>query len=160
MKRPRPNRDKEIVELKALEPLLVALESAQPTHEMELSEEQGRAIKSFQLLTRKPRMIIVNTNDDELPSEEPVLGHSLPVWRHPACFVECLILHHLGYHFRLFLFRGGNPRSDQVFFDLRKNGGSDHGLTTTKLGHDFSLRINDVNLVGFRIHGLGAVNDD
>ena len=69
MKRPRPNRDKEIVELKALEPLLVALESAQPTHEMELSEEQGRAIKSFQLLTRKPRMIIVNTNDDELPSE-------------------------------------------------------------------------------------------
>lgn len=83
VKRPRPNRDKDIVELKALEPLLVALESGQPTHEMELSEEQGRAIKSFQLLTRKPRMFIVNTNDDELPLEEPVPGHSLPVWRLP-----------------------------------------------------------------------------
>ncbi len=83
VKRPRPNRDKEFVELEALEPLLMALESGQPTHEMELSEGQGRAIKSFQLLTRKPRKIIVNTNDHELPSEEPGPGHSSPVWRLP-----------------------------------------------------------------------------
>lgn len=83
VKRPRPNRDKELAELEALEPVLVELESGKPVHEMQLSEEQGRAIKSFQLLTRKPRMIIVNTNDDETPSQEPVPGHSSPVWRLP-----------------------------------------------------------------------------
>ena len=83
VKRPRPNRDKELAELESLEPVLQELESGKPVHEMNLSEEQGRAIKSFQLLTRKPRMIIVNTSDDETPSREPVPGHSSPVWRFP-----------------------------------------------------------------------------
>jgi ribosome-binding ATPase YchF (GTP1/OBG family) len=84
VKRPRPNRDKELAELDVLEPLLQELESGKPLHEINLNDEQSRTIRSFQLLTLKPRIIIVNTSDDEPPSREPVPGHSSAVWRFPV----------------------------------------------------------------------------
>ena len=84
VKKPRPNRDKELAELEALEPLLNELETGKPLHEIDLGEEQSRAIKSFQLLTQKPRIIIVNISDDQSPSVESVSGHSSPVQRFPV----------------------------------------------------------------------------
>ncbi len=84
VKKPRPNRDKELAELEALEPVLAKLESGAPIHDMEMSDEQARAIKSFQLLTRKPRIVIVNTSDDEGASQQPLAGNATPVWRFPV----------------------------------------------------------------------------
>ena len=64
VKKPRPNREQEKAELEALEPLLVELESGKAMRDLELTGEQSRAIKSFQLLTEKPRFVLLNVADD------------------------------------------------------------------------------------------------
>ena len=83
IKKPRPNRDKEIAELEALQPLLAELDSGKPLHEVALTNDQRRVTKSFQLLTQKPRIIIVNVADDQPVSRDAVPGHNAPVWRLP-----------------------------------------------------------------------------
>jgi ribosome-binding ATPase len=65
IKKPRPNRDQDIAELAALEPLLVSLEAGKTVHESGLNEEQLKATRSFQLLTEKPRLVVVNLADDD-----------------------------------------------------------------------------------------------
>jgi ribosome-binding ATPase YchF (GTP1/OBG family) len=65
VKKPRPNRDELQKELAALDPILEALESGRTVRELELSPEQQRVIRSFQLFSDKPRFLIVNTDDDE-----------------------------------------------------------------------------------------------
>jgi len=65
VKKPKPNRDQEIAELEALLPILETLEAGKPLREMELSEKQEKAVRAFQLITRKPRLVVVNTADDE-----------------------------------------------------------------------------------------------
>lgn len=65
VKKPRPNRDAELAELAALEPLLAALESSTPLHEAQMSEEQLKVTRSFRLLTEKPTLVLVNVADDE-----------------------------------------------------------------------------------------------
>lgn len=72
VKRPRPNRDKEMAELAALEPIVAALESGRALRELDLSPDQKRAIKSFQLLTEKPRMTVINVADDQANIDELV----------------------------------------------------------------------------------------
>ncbi|MBI3466396.1 MAG: redox-regulated ATPase YchF [Planctomycetes bacterium] len=71
LKKPRPARDRELeqAELSALEPLLGTLESGTALREIELTEEQTKAIRSFRLLTEKPKLILVNTADDEAHPE-------------------------------------------------------------------------------------------
>jgi ribosome-binding ATPase len=64
-KKPRPGRDQELIELAALEPLLVTLESGTPLHATEMNDEQIKATRSFRLLTEKPRIVLFNTADDE-----------------------------------------------------------------------------------------------
>jgi len=64
-KKPRPNRDQELAELAALEPLLQALESGTTAHAAGMSEEQLKATRSFRLLTEKPRLLLANVADDE-----------------------------------------------------------------------------------------------
>ena len=44
---------------------MAELEAGQPLHNYPLTAEQRKAIKSFQLFSEKPRLIIVNTADDE-----------------------------------------------------------------------------------------------
>ena len=83
VKKPRPNRDKDIAELESLEPLLKELEAGKPLHQIEQTAEQARATKSFQLLTEKPRMIIANLSDDQTPSHKPIQGIDAPVMRFP-----------------------------------------------------------------------------
>ncbi|MCU0877028.1 MAG: DUF933 domain-containing protein [Pirellulaceae bacterium] len=64
VKKPRPGREKEQEELALLEPLLAELEAGRSLVEFPLSVEQRKAIKSFQLFSDKPRLIIVNVPDD------------------------------------------------------------------------------------------------
>jgi ribosome-binding ATPase YchF (GTP1/OBG family) len=65
IKKPRANREKDQEELDLLTPLLARLEAGEALHGVSMSEEQRRATKSFQLFSEKPRLIIVNTSDDE-----------------------------------------------------------------------------------------------
>jgi ribosome-binding ATPase YchF (GTP1/OBG family) len=65
VKKPRPNREQELAELQSLEPVLEQLDSGKAMRELKLTSDQARAIKSFQLLTDKPRLVVVNTADDQ-----------------------------------------------------------------------------------------------
>ncbi len=64
VKKPRPDRDEQMAELEAIKPLQAHLEAGKPMTEFELSDEQEKAIRSFTLLTLKPRMAIFNVTDD------------------------------------------------------------------------------------------------
>src|SRR5881396_581729 len=65
LRKPRANKEKDQEELDLLVPLLAELEAGKPLHSYPLTIEQRKAIKSFQLFSEKPRLIIVNTADDE-----------------------------------------------------------------------------------------------
>ncbi len=76
-KKPRPNRDQEVAELAALEPLAAMLETGAVLKASEMSDDQVKATRSFRLLTEKPRLVVVNTADDEEHPErflEPLSG--------------------------------------------------------------------------------------
>ena len=64
LKKPRPNRDQLQAELEAIQPLVTLLEQGQSLHEYQMTDEQAKATRSFQLLTDKPRLAIVNLADD------------------------------------------------------------------------------------------------
>jgi ribosome-binding ATPase YchF (GTP1/OBG family) len=63
-KKPRPNRDQELVELAALEPLVGVLESGKPLASVQMNDDQLKATRSFRLLTEKPKLVIFNVADD------------------------------------------------------------------------------------------------
>jgi ribosome-binding ATPase YchF (GTP1/OBG family) len=65
LRKPRANKEKDQEELDLLTPLLAELEAGKPLHAYPLTAEQRRAIKSFQLFSEKPRLIIINTADEE-----------------------------------------------------------------------------------------------
>ena len=65
VKKPRPNRDQELVELAALEQVQTALESGQPLAAAGMNEEQYKATRSFRLISEKPMFVLVNTADDD-----------------------------------------------------------------------------------------------
>jgi GTP-binding protein YchF len=65
LKKHRPDRDKELAELAALEPLLHALESGTPLADAGMNDEQLKITRSFRLLTQKPRIVVFNVADDE-----------------------------------------------------------------------------------------------
>jgi len=65
VKKPRPNRDQELAELEALESLHQRLEGGEALHGSDLTPEQQKAIKSFQLFSQKPRLVVVNVAEDE-----------------------------------------------------------------------------------------------
>jgi GTP-binding protein YchF len=65
LRKPRANKEKDQEELDLLTPLLVELEAGKPLHSYPLTAEQRKAIKSFQLFSEKPRLIAINTADDE-----------------------------------------------------------------------------------------------
>ena len=64
-KKPKPNRDQELVELAALEPLLAILETGQSLHAAKLTDDQVKATSSFRLITEKPKLVVINVADDE-----------------------------------------------------------------------------------------------
>jgi ribosome-binding ATPase YchF (GTP1/OBG family) len=66
-KKPRAKQEREQSEheLAALEGVMAALEASQPLPLSAMTEEQVKATRSFRLLTEKPKLVIVNTADDE-----------------------------------------------------------------------------------------------
>lgn len=74
VKKPRPTRDQELAELEALEPLLAALEEGTALRDVELSDEQLRVTHAFGLLTKKPKLVVVNMADDDLDAERFIAG--------------------------------------------------------------------------------------
>jgi ribosome-binding ATPase YchF (GTP1/OBG family) len=65
LRKPRTGKEKDQEELDLLTPLLAELEAGKPLHSYPLTPEQRRAIKSFQLFSEKPRLIVINTADDD-----------------------------------------------------------------------------------------------
>ena len=66
VRKPRPDRDQQLAEIALLEPIEQALGEGKPLRELELRPEQQRAIRSFALLTQKPRVVVVNAAEDAL----------------------------------------------------------------------------------------------
>ena len=69
LKKPRPDHEENRHELALLQPLARELESGKAMRHLNLSPEQKAAIKSFQLFSEKPRLVVFNTRDDELRPE-------------------------------------------------------------------------------------------
>ena len=63
--KPRPDRDELLAELEALRPIAGRLESGEPVRDMPFTDMQIRATRSFALLTRKNRLICINTADSD-----------------------------------------------------------------------------------------------
>lgn len=70
LSKPRPNQEDQKAELEAIEPMLEMLENGQPLAGLEMTEEQEKATRSFQLLTLKQCLAVVNTADDEQNMEQ------------------------------------------------------------------------------------------
>ena len=69
LKKPRPDREKEQAELSSLEPIFAELEAGRPLHQFPMTPDQKKAIKSFQLFSDKPRLVVVNLADDDTQPE-------------------------------------------------------------------------------------------
>ena len=62
----------EKTELSALKKIMEKLENELPASEADLSEQEEKVIRSFQFLTLKPFLTLLNVSDDALKSEETV----------------------------------------------------------------------------------------
>ncbi|MFH1921503.1 MAG: DUF933 domain-containing protein [Planctomycetota bacterium] len=62
---PRPEREKLVHEEETLKVVLLAMEAGDPLREADMTDEQLKVTRSFHLLSEKPRMVVVNTADDE-----------------------------------------------------------------------------------------------
>jgi ribosome-binding ATPase len=60
----------EKVELAVLEKIMAQLELEEPISAVVLTEPEEKAIRSFQFLTLKPSLLLLNVSDDDLNSEE------------------------------------------------------------------------------------------
>ena len=66
---PRLEQQQHEFEHATLQLVLKAMEAGKPLRETELTDEQQRATRAFRLLTEKPRLVIINTADDEAKPE-------------------------------------------------------------------------------------------
>lgn len=71
LKKPLPRQEHQQLdhELATLRVVLGAIESGKPLAEAHLSDEQRKVIRAFRLFSEKPRMVVVNTADDESQPE-------------------------------------------------------------------------------------------
>ena len=58
-------REQQEIEVESLRSVLSALEAGNPLQIGQMDDEQVKATRAFRLLTEKPKMVIVNTADDE-----------------------------------------------------------------------------------------------
>ena len=66
---PRPEHLQLEHEHGTLKIVLAAMESGKPLRESHMTEEQQKVTRAFRLLSEKPRLVIVNTADDESQAE-------------------------------------------------------------------------------------------
>lgn len=73
MKKPRPQKQKDAdqAELTVLQRVAGALESNQRVSALGLKEDEEKMLRSFQLLTLKPELVLVNTGDDQIGKPLP-----------------------------------------------------------------------------------------
>jgi ribosome-binding ATPase YchF (GTP1/OBG family) len=64
-KKPKPAKEREAdqAELAFLKRLTAALEEGKPASALDLKEDEEKAVRSFQLLTLKPELILINTGE-------------------------------------------------------------------------------------------------
>ena len=62
---PRQEREQLAHEEETLKVVLSAMEAGEPLRQSDMTEEQLIVTRSFRLLSEKPRMVLVNTSDDE-----------------------------------------------------------------------------------------------
>ncbi|MFG0295814.1 MAG: DUF933 domain-containing protein, partial [Maioricimonas sp. JB045] len=67
--KPLPNRDELAAELDGLEPLEARLSEGETLRDLEFSEAQEKATRSFSLLTRKQHLVLLNTADSQVDDE-------------------------------------------------------------------------------------------
>lgn len=79
--KPRPDKADLQAELELLQPLAAKLEAGETLHGLEFSEAQDKATRSFSLLTRKPRLIVLNTADADF---DPSLVQQIETQGHGA----------------------------------------------------------------------------
>lgn len=88
LKKPIPRAEQEQLrhEEETLKLVLSAAESGRPMREAEMTDEQLKVTRAFRLLSEKPRVVIVNTADDEeAPGRFDALGgDDVPVIALPA----------------------------------------------------------------------------
>jgi len=67
LKKPLPRQEHEqlVHEQQTLGTVLAAMETGKPLRETDMSDDQRKVTRAFRLFSEKPRMIIVNTADDE-----------------------------------------------------------------------------------------------
>ena len=83
---PRQERDQLVHERRTLEKVNAGLEAGRPLREKEMTDEELRVTRSFRLLEEKPRLVVVNTADDEPNPDQYAerLGGEKPVFAVPA----------------------------------------------------------------------------
>ncbi len=83
---PRKERDQLLHERQTLEKVYAGMEAGRPLREGDMTEEELRVTRSFRLLSEKPRLVVVNTADDEPRPEQYAerLGGEVPVFAVPA----------------------------------------------------------------------------
>jgi len=71
IKKPLPRTEHQALEheLATLKIVLAALESGRPLRESHMTDEQQKVTRAFRLFSEKPRLVIVNTADDESKPE-------------------------------------------------------------------------------------------
>ena len=83
---PKPERDHLLHEQQILKEVFAAMESGRPLRADQMSDEQLRATRSFRLLTEKPRMVIVNTAEDETDCQRfrRLVPEEIPLFAFPV----------------------------------------------------------------------------
>jgi ribosome-binding ATPase YchF (GTP1/OBG family) len=71
LKKPIQRQERQVIEAEhaTLKLVLDAIEAGRPIRESQMTEEQQKFTRAFRLLSEKPRLIIVNTADDEANPE-------------------------------------------------------------------------------------------
>ncbi len=72
-KKPKPAKEREadLQELSLLQRVAAALEQGEPASSLGLKEDEEKAVRSFQLLTLKPELVMVNIGDDRIGQPLP-----------------------------------------------------------------------------------------
>lgn len=90
VRKPRPDRDDQLHQITLLEPIEQALGEGTPLHGLELSEQQRDAVRSYGLLTQKPRLVVLNLGEDSLGRSAP--NEQVPAGPGPRRVSACLKL--------------------------------------------------------------------
>lgn len=77
-KKPTPRRDEQLRELELMKRLLETLENEKPISDAISSETENKLIRSFQFLTLKPTMVVVNCGEDDAAQAGPPELSGLP----------------------------------------------------------------------------------